>query len=326
MENDPDLVLLDLDLPIPDRGAAWLAEVLRRQDGVATLSQLRRGGVTRRGWRRVAPSVVTLGPGRPTRRQRAVAAVLAAGGDAVVTGLTALELTGVPEVRYASEIHVLVPRSCGKRAPPGMVFERTGRMPVPLSLREPPTAPYARAVVDACRRLVRRGVRGEREGLAAMLSVVQRRLCGVAELRDECASAPVAVRRLVDEVASGVRSLPEAELRQVIRRSDLHEPLWNPRVYLLDGTFLCSPDGLWPDAGVVVEVDSVAYHAYGTDAEYTRERAERMRAAGLVVVSVRPRQIRDEPEEVLAQLRGARTRALAGPLQHLDLVVLPAPE
>ncbi|NUU25722.1 MAG: hypothetical protein HOV68_30090 [Streptomycetaceae bacterium] len=332
MNREPLPLVLPFLLPVPVRGPVWLDEVVRRQCGLATLRQLRRGGVTDRtrlrrvrqgAWRRMAPGVVCLAASRPSRRQRAAAAVLHAGRGAVVTGLTALELAGAGYVRYASEIHVLVQRSCRIRPLARVVYERTAALPHPLPLRFPPTAPYARAVVDACRR-----ISDDAQARANALAAVQQRLCDVRALRAECERGSprntVRMRAIIDEADSGVRSLPEADLRRLVRAAKLPEPLWNPRLYLPDGRFLCVPDGLWADEAVVVEVDSVAHHGFGADRVRTAERAGRMRAAGLTVVAVRPRHIRDDGPGVARLLGEVLNKARARAPTHLGLTVVPS--
>jgi hypothetical protein len=325
------LTPLPLALPAPDRGPLWLDEVVRAQCGLATIRQLRRGGVSDRtrlrlvrqgAWQPMAPGVVCLAATRPTRRQRAAAAVLHAGRGAMLTGLTALELAATPQVRYASAIHLLVQRPCTVRPLPHVIHQCTAALPRPLPLRFPPTAPYARAVVDACRRIT-----DDAQARATALSAVQQRLCSTEELRAECdrrgPHGTTRMRAIIDEVESGVRSLPEADLRLLIRASPLPEPLWNPELYLPDGRFLCSPDGLWPDEAVVVEVDSVTYHGYGTNRLHTAERAARMRAAGLTVLHIRPRRIRDEAPAVVRLLTRVLRRARTDPSRpHPPLTVI----
>lgn len=329
MGTDPLAVGLPLGLRVPGSGPLWLEEVVRRQGGVATVGQLRRGGVgdgerlrrVRAGtWVRLTPRVVVLGAGAPSRWQVVMAAVLHAGGAAVVTGLTALELAEAPNIRYGAEAHVLVPRGCGVRSARRVVYEPTDRMPEPLPLRVPPTAPYARAVVDACRRLA-----DDARARATALAAVQHRLCGVGELRSEVARAAgrgaARLRGIVEEVAAGVGSLPEAEFRRVVRAAGLPEPVWNARVYRADGEFLCSPDALWVDEGVAMEVDSLAYHGFGEARVRTIERARVMRAAGLTVVSVLPRQIRDDGPGVARMMRDALVEGRGRTSGHLGLSV-----
>ena len=118
-----------------------------------------------------------------------------------------------------------------------------------------------------------------------------------------------------------MRSLPEGELRRAVLASDLPEPLWNPRVLLADGTFLCSPDGLWEEEGVAVEVDSATHHAFGADRLRTAERAQRMQAAGLTVVSVLPRQLRSDPARVIRTLRAILTGSRRVGLDAPSLIV-----
>ena len=62
---------------------------------------------------------------------------------------------------------------------------------------------------------------------------------------------------MLTEVADGVRSTAEADLRTLIIQARLPTPLYNPDLYV-GGKFLARPDAWWPDAGVAVEVDSMA--------------------------------------------------------------------
>lgn len=52
------------------------------------------------------------------------------------------------------------------------------------------------------------------------------------------------LRAVLDEVADGVRSAAEADLRLLIKRSGLPEPLYNPDLYL-GSMFLARPDAWW---------------------------------------------------------------------------------
>jgi hypothetical protein len=50
------------------------------------------------------------------------------------------------------------------------------------------------------------------------------------------------------EVADGIRSTAEGDLRDLVRAARLPMPLFNPSLF--DGElFLGKPDGWWPDAG-----------------------------------------------------------------------------
>lgn len=237
-----------------------------------------------------------------------MAAVVRAEYGAVVTGLTALEFAEAGPVVFDRALHLLVGRGFGGPRLPGVRYERTRRLPEPLPLRVPPTAPYARAVVDACRRLAH-----DADARCVVLESVRSRLCDPAALTAECAHAPARERArlgpFVAEARSRVRSLPEADLRGAVLSSDLPEPLWNPEVSGRDGRLLCRPDGLWPAEGLAVEVDSVTYHSAPRDRARTAARRGRMEAAGLTVLSVLPRDIAREPGHVLDLVREALHRA-----------------
>jgi hypothetical protein len=94
-------------------------------------------------------------------------------------------------------------------------------------------------------------------------------------------------------------------------------------VFLPDGRFLCSPDGLWPQEGVAAEVDSTTHNSFGPDRLRTVERAQRMQAAGLTVVSILPQQLRDDPGQVIRTLREVLIAAHGVQRPMLPLVVRP---
>lgn len=259
------------------------------------------------------------------RRRLAADAVRDAEHEAAVTGLTALEFADAGLVPFDPKLHILVARGFDGRRIPGVRYERTRRPPEPLPLRLPPTAPYARAVVDACRRLAR-----EQDARSVVLGSVRTRLCDPAAIAAECERLPARERTrlapLLAEARVGLRSVPEADLRRAITRSELPEPLWNPHVSARDGAFLGRPDALWPDEGVAAEVDSVVYHGSPRDQARTAARRARLEAAGLLVLPILPREIRDEPRRVVALLRDTLRRAGAetaagGRTAHRALVV-----
>src|SRR5262249_61294100 len=96
-----------------------------------------------------------------------------------------------------------------------------------------------------------------------------------------------AFRSVLAEVADGIRSTAEGDLRDVVRTARLPMPLFNPS--LSDGElFLGKPDGWWPDAGVAGEVDSRAWHLSPEDWDRTRRRHHRMAAAGVNWVTISP--------------------------------------
>jgi very-short-patch-repair endonuclease len=73
----------------------------------------------------------------------------------------------------------------------------------------------------------------------------------------------------------------------------------------LDDQLIAVPDAWWHDAGVAVEVDSREWHLSPGDWERTMRRHAELTALGILVSHFSPRQIRTEPERVLAAIRAA---------------------
>jgi len=293
-----------------DEYAEWL---LASQRGVLCRAQVLSLGVTTQGlryrirpggpWQRLLPSVYLTVTGQPTQTQREVAALLYAGQPSIITGPAALQRHRI-RGPAAVTVDVLVPAG-RERASQGFVLtHRTRRMPrswiVDLALRY---AQPARAVVDTASALT-----GLQELRTVVASAVQQRRCTIdqiaRELREQHRAENALLRAVLAEVADGTESAAEGDLRDLIVRSDLPVPFYNPTLFL-DGQFLARPDAWWPDAAVAVEVDSREFHLLPEDWEQTMRRHRRMSAAGLSVLHLSPRQLHTEPRQVLADIAAA---------------------
>jgi len=293
-----------------DRYLEWL---LASQRGVLSRAQvltcvttahglqhrLRRGGP----WQRLLPGVYLTTTGEPTRQQLQVAALLYAGPQSLITGPAALDFHGIRGPQ-AAVVEVLVPAGRYRSSRGFVAIHRTRRMPQSsandLALLY---ALPARAVADTVCGLDRLS-----DARTVVASAVQQRLCTVSQLADELAerhnAGDALLRAVLAEVAAGSRSAPEGELLELIGKSDLPTPLFNPTL-ILEGRFLACPDAWWPEAGVAVEVDSREWHLLPGDWERTMRRHRRMTAAGIFVLHVSPSQLRTEPTQVLADIGAA---------------------
>jgi very-short-patch-repair endonuclease len=74
---------------------------------------------------------------------------------------------------------------------------------------------------------------------------------------------------------------------------------------MLGGRLLAKPDAWWPDRALVVEIDSREWHLSPDDWEATMARDGRLRAVGIRVIHVTPRQVRTEPNSVQATIADA---------------------
>lgn len=109
---------------------------------------------------------------------------------------------------------------------------------------------------------------------------------------------------MLRDLGSGAASAPEHDLRVLLARSALlPQPAVNQALQVDGRTLL--PDLCWPDARLVVEVDSVEHHGFGPDAEHTARRRAALTAAGWTVLSISPRRISDDPTGVLREIEAA---------------------
>jgi hypothetical protein len=238
-----------------------------------------------------------------------------------ITGLTAVAWHGV-KVDRCDFVDVLVPLR-HRRGDAG--FERLHCTSVELGARyqDGPViyTPLGRALVDAARQLT--DLSYIRELVA---SAVQRGKILVAHLVTELvteldagsAAGSARMRLVFGEVAEGVRSTAEADLRTLIIQGQLPTPLYNHDLYVA-GQFLARPNAWWPDAAVAAEVDSKAWHLLPADYEQTLERHDRMIAQGIRVrvLHFPPSRLRTAKREVTQQIRSTLAQS-TGPLAHIE--------
>jgi hypothetical protein len=252
-------------------------------------------------WRVVLPGIYLAHNGGLTIGHREIAAVLYAGRGCVITGPAALRRQGV-RVPLSDTVDVLIPATTRRLSTGFVQIHRTTRMPDrPWRLDGIRWAPAARAVADAAH-----GDLEPREVRALVADAVQHGKCTIGQLAAELRAGPPqgsgALRAALEEVAAGVRSVVEGDLRKLIMRSGLPEPMYNPRLFVGDA-FLAKPDAWWPDAGVACEVDSREWHLSPDGWERTQARHARMSAHGILVLHYAPRRIRSDSTAVASELR-----------------------
>jgi hypothetical protein len=254
-------------------------------------------------WQRLLPGVYLTAAGRPSREQLEMAALLYAGPASAITGPGALRSYQLvaPNTRV---IDVLVPASRQRSDRGFVVLHRTRRMPQKLLCSGAISYVMpARAVADTVRGLDRLS-----DVRALVADAIQRHQCTIAELRAELAEGPIRrsarLRSVVAEVAEGIRSAPEGDLRDLIVTSGLPMPMFNPSLFLA-GKFLAKPDAWWPRSSVAAEVDSRQWHEPVERWEATMARDALLGAAGIVALHFSPRQLRTEPQQVVKRIAGA---------------------
>jgi hypothetical protein len=295
--------------------------ILNRQVSVISRAQAIDAGLTQSAlrhrlrpggpWSVLLPGIYLVHGGNLTAAQREIAALLHAGDESVLTGPAALFRFGF-RVPYADLVDVLIPFAAKRQSSGFVRVHRTTRVPdQPVVLNGVRWAPAARAVADTAR------VQPDRKLVRALVAeAVQQRHCTVSDLVAELRRGPGAgsgaLRAALAEVADGVRSVAEGDLRRLVKRHRLPDPQYN--VDLFGGNvFLARPDAWWAEAGVAVEVDSREWHLLPRDWERTMARHNLMSAHGIIVVHFTPRRIRSESAAVAAELRAAIDAGLRRP-------------
>jgi hypothetical protein len=249
----------------------------------------------------VLPGVYGAYGNQLTAAQREIAAVLYAGRGCVITGFTALRRQGV-RVPFTDTVDILIPATTRRLSMGFVQIHRTARMPErPWELDGIRWAPPYRALADAVRAQME-----FRDARALVADAVQHGKCTVRQLAAELAAGPRqgsgALRAALEEVANGVASVAEGDLRKLIKSGGLPEPMYNAKLFVGDA-FLARPDVWWAEAGVAVEVDSREWHLSPADWERTQIRHAAMSAHGILVLHFAPRRIRADGATVLAELR-----------------------
>jgi hypothetical protein len=299
-----------------------LAELLDKQLSVVSRGQLLALGMkdnamqyrVRRGgpWQNLLPGIYLTASGVPSLSQKEMAALLYAGPGSLVTGPVALLHYSIRSGPVVDVIDVLVPAARQRLSTGFTRLHRTTQMPArAASSGSVRLAPVPRAVADTARQLT-----DLRDVRAVVADAVQLGRCTVRQLAEELRNGPVKgsamFRSVLSEVTDGIRSTAEGDLRDLILKTGLPMPLFNPSLY--DGDlFLGKPDAWWPDAGVAGEVDSRAWHLSPADWDRTRRRHQLMGAAGIIPLHFSPREIRREPAMVTQRIRDALSRGLTRP-------------
>ena len=179
-----------------------------------------------------------------------------------------------------------------------------------------------RAVADAVRDLS-----SLRDVRAVVADAVQRGRCTVPDLAAELTAGPnvgsVLFREALADVADGIRSAAEGDLKDLLVRSGLPMPLFNPsrlrrRHLRRQARRLVARIRRRGRSGLTRMAHSPEDHAS------TLARGRRMAKHQMIMLRFTPKQIRTEPAEVIADIRAALEGARGRP--PLNLRTVPAAE
>jgi very-short-patch-repair endonuclease len=291
-----------------------VGELATRQHGVVSRPQLRECGVSDDridgwaidGWlHRLHRGVYAVGHTRLTARGRWMAAVLAYGPGALLTGRDALALHDVrPAPPGAIDVMVTV---CGRRSRPGIRVHRSRHLH-PDDATEIDAIP----VTTIGRTLLEYAVRTSRGWLQVAVNEAQRR-----DLLDRRALDPLLARnphhpgatKLRDALArlAGEPPSTSSELENTFWAVIVdHDIPWPQTNVLLHGELV---DFYWPKARLVVEVDGYEFHKTRAQFEEDRRRDAKLQLVGERVLRFTDPQLKRRPGEAAVIVKGLLRRA-----------------
>jgi len=295
----------------PVRGADWaIAEIGRRQHSRVARWQLLRVGVTDGEIRRrlergslhiVANGVYAVGTVVRTLKARWMTAVLQAGPGAALSHRSAAALGGFRPYSGTPEVTIAADRRSRRKEviyhqatlPPGEVTTIDGI----------PCTSAVRTLFDLGNLLTHNQLK-----VALHEAEVERRLYGTLTLADLVARYPGrrgirTVKRVLAHYALGadvLRNEFEADFQDFREQVGLPQPRTNHPVSVQGTTYV--PDCVWPEHGVIVELDGRGAHDVDERFDSDRRRDRILQTAGWSVVRVTPRLLYLERDELAADL------------------------
>ena len=286
-----------------------LDDYLRRHDGVITLNQARRAGLSKHAVNRRVKSGkwlqcsqgVYFADDRPfTDSARIRAAVWSYGDRATASGLAAAwwhELTRFPP----DVVEVTVPRDSNGRRRYGTTPRRRDLAPKDIVKRNGlRVTALPLTVVEAA---ARRG-----GGARLMDSALQRHVelpqLWNAHLRNKGRHGSPAARRLLQAASDGARSAAERLLIKLLRDNNVTG--WKANCPLAGFKI----DVAFPGEKVAIETDGWAFHSGQEDFQNDRERQNKIALLGWKVLRFTWLDLTEYPQRVLAEIRFARGPAL----------------
>ena len=253
----------------------------------------------RQRWHRLAPGVYLTRPDEPLRVDWVEAGLVLGGPGAAVSGWDVVRMHSLgPSTPPRESVLVLV--STGRSRVVGQVQLRRSERPLRArtatlpSGDRAPVAAVARAVADTA--LLLTDVNAVR---ALVTDAVQRRLCTPEQVLSEYRSGPRngsgLLRRVLDDVLRGARSVAEVDASRALRRCRLVPPFEMNAPIVDGGRQIAVADFLWRSLRAVLEIDSREFHFSEVDWKATMVRHNRLTRMGYAVAHYPPSEVRRRP-------------------------------
>lgn len=262
---------------------------------------------------RVHIGVYAVGHPGETLHATFMAAVLAGGGDAFVSGWASCALADL--LRWDERSVDVTIRGTSHRSRPGIRFHRA-RLLHPhdtTKLHGIPCTTPARAILEVApqlsdrrlKRLIRKAQVEKRANVRQIAAVLRR------------ARGHRATRRIADIIAGGpapTASTDEDVVLDLILEAGLEPPVANAR--LVVGGLPYYPDLRWPAQRLSLEIDSSPWHDGPLAQELDADRQAELEAAGERVLRTTAAQAIRAPQQLVARLTAAGARWARGRRQN----------
>lgn len=301
----------------------------RSRNGVARAADLEAAGIDSKSiyrrslpggpWTRLLPGIILLHNNDPTPDQLVTAALLYAGANAMLTGAGSCLRHGLRAAQIPSGqgLHLLIPHERKIRSSGFVTIERTLRLPNQVTREGFPLAPLIRSTTDTVRRLY-----DSDQCTQVLIEAIQRGRCSPAallrELNQGTQRGTAIPRRLLHEWTA-IRSMAEAQAKELSLRLPNPPSHWNVDLYDHRGRYIGCPDAWWDDIGLAWEIDSFEFHFSRADYARTVRRNSRYAGTGILVVQTLPSQLSADPAGVLAEVDAAYRAALRSPRPEVRL-------
>lgn len=287
-----------------------IVDLVQRQQGVVTHAQLTSLGVGRRTIERWLASgrlqaahreVYAFGPRPLTKRGKWLAAVLAMGPGAFLSHRSAVALWGLAGDRPKVDVNAPRGRQVRPGRASGIKVHRCKFEPHEVTVRDGiPVSTVARTLFDLAERSLPHELKSAWDEASRLrllrvpeVARVYERGLGRRRARKGIRPFLAAEQRHIEDTASPL----EDRFAAFVVANRLPPPHTN---VLVDGDEV---DALWPDARLIVELDSWEFHSHRAAFENDRDRDTDHLLAGYRTIRVTHRRLSEEPDRLAAQIR-----------------------
>lgn len=268
------------------------------------LARLVRRGVLAR----VQPQVYRFTSVPPDPLAPLLAAVLSAGGQAVVSMQTAAALHGLDRIGSLSPPRITVPQTY-KHELWDVVVHRTRRLEPPdvVQVDGIPCTSGARTLIDLAA-VVDRTLLTALVDDAIGSGVVSRSHLHVRALalRNGRTGVGNILLLTADDADNGFRSWLERRAAFVLESAGVSRPRWNEPIYE-DGRLLGIADACWHEQRLIVEFDGLRFHSTPQQRRADAERERRLVLAGWRVLRFTWHDVVEQPDLMVVAIRRALT-------------------